>query len=44
MRSSTPVLTVRTDTLYKIYKAVTKPERVIIPKPIRKNYNYHLFG
>ena len=44
MVPSTPVLTVRTDTLYKIYKAVTKPERVLIPKPIRKHYNYHLFG
>ena len=44
MVHSTPVLTVRSDALYKIYKAVTKPERVIIPKPIRKHYNFHLFG
>ena len=36
--------TVSTDVLLRVYKAVTKPERVLIPKPIRKHYNFHLFG
>jgi len=44
MVPSTNVLTVRSDTLYKIYKVVTKPKEVIIPKPIRKTTNPFLFG
>ena len=36
--------TVSTDVLLRVYKAVTKPEPVLIPKPIRKHYNIHLFG
>jgi len=38
-------ITVSTDVLLRVYKAVTKPEQVLIPiKPIRKHYNIHLFG
>ena len=45
--NSTNVLTVNTlssEQLLKVYQAVTKPEPVQIPKPIRKHYNVHLFG
>ena len=36
--------TVSTDVLLRVYKAVTKPKRVLIPKPIRKTTNPFLFG
>ena len=47
LMNSTNVLTVRTlssEQLMRVYKAVTKPEPVLIPKPIRKHYNVHSFG
>ena len=37
-------ITVSTDVLFKVYKAVTKPEPYKPIKPIRKHYNIHLFG
>ncbi len=37
-------ITVSTDVLLRVYKAVTKPEPYKPIKPIRKHYNLHLFG
>ncbi len=31
-------------TLYRIYRSVTNNKPKLTYKPIRKHYNYHLFG